>query len=192
MVAIILIVIGILMIGAGVIGLLGLVISPIIHDLKLVYTRKDDYVYYATETGKRLLTYHTRRLIVILCLCILMGSIMFGVGMYIGFADRGEDFFFYRKLFGVSAENQWDNINEKGQYVAADGSEYTYYILIQGENITFSGQTCADIDELKLKLTAMQRENKVILIDSFAVAEEYNETKKMLKTMGILFETETK
>ena len=82
----------------------------------------------------------------------------------------------------------WDEINENGQYVAEDGRAFTYYVLVSGKEVSLSGEPCVDMEELKSKLTAVKRENTVIIIDSFAVSSTYRSVVDMLDKLGIDYE----
>lgn len=114
---------------------------------------------------------------------------MFFAGFYLGYAAKGDGFWLYRKLFpNRIVVHTWDEINENGQYVSEDGKAYTYYVLVSGDEISLSGEPCADLAELKNKLTEIKRENTVMIVDSFAVSATYHGVKKLLNEIGIDYE----
>ena len=143
------------------------------------------------EIGKQV-WYEKKNLIRDFIVAIFAGILMFFAGLYLGYAAKGENFWLYRKLFPdrIATETMaaWDAINENGQFVAEDGKAYTYYVLVAGDKVSLSGETCADLSELKTRLTEIKRENTVIIIDSFAVSSLYRGVKDMLNEMGIDYE----
>lgn len=187
-----LIIIGALLVIFGVLGLISLWVLPFFERFEVVYD-KDKEILAArmdAEVGKQV-WYEKKNLIRDFIVAIFAGSLMFFAGMYLGYAAKGEDFWPYRKLFPdrLTVETMaWDAINENGQFVDEDGKAYTYYVLISGDTVSLSGETCADLEELKSRLTEIKRENTVIIIDSFAAASTYRGVRAMLNEMGIDYE----
>ena len=186
----ILIVVGALLVIGGAIGLLSLLILPIKERFEVVYDREYDFIRSRLDLNiRRYVKAEKRHLTRDFILIIMAGVMMFFVGFYLGFTAEGDGFWFYEKFYPEEAANQaWDQINEEGQFVAASGQAYTYYILVSGKEISLSGSQCADLADLKTKLSAIRRENTVILIDSFAVASVYHAVEDMLKELGIKYE----
>jgi len=189
-----LIIVGALCTLIGLLGLLSILLLPFFERLEIVYD-KDKEILAARmdeETGRHVWQekrYLTRDFVI----CCVVGVMMFFTGFYLGFAEKGEGFWLYRKLFPdrITAVQAWDEINENGQYVSAAGKTYTYYVLISGNEVSLSGTQCADLPELKEKLSEIRRENTVIIIDSFAVSSTYHAVEDMLNELGIEYE-ETK
>ena len=123
--------------------------------------------------------------------CVLLGALLILAGWAWGFNRQGDGFWLNRYLSGEQGiSDKWDRISESGSFIAEDGTEYPYYLLIQGNTYEFSGEVCADIEDVQEQLTKMKRENTVMLIDSFAVSSKIKEAEKMLKEMGIKYEME--
>lgn len=189
-----LIIVGALCTIVGTLGLVTLLLLPFFERFEIVYD-KDKEILAARmdeETGK-LVWYEKKNLTRDFIVCICAGVMMFWAGFYLGYAAKGEDFWLYKKMFPErqTAAPVWDKINENGQYVAVSGKAYTYYILVSGEDISFSGEKCADIEDLRNRLSQIQRENTIIIIDSFAAAKTYRAVATMLEQMGINYEETT-
>ena len=185
-----LIIIGGLLVAFGVLGLISLWVLPFFERFEVVYD-KDKEIRSARmdkEIGKQV-WYEKKNLIRDFIVSIFAGILMFFAGLYLGYAAKGDDFWLYRKLFPDRiAVQTWDEINENGQYVAEDGRAFTYYVLVSGKEVSLSGEPCVDMEELKSKLTAVKRENTVIIIDSFAVSSTYRSVVDMLDKLGIDYE----
>lgn len=186
----ILVVVGALLVIGGVLGLLSLLLLPIKERFETVYDREHDYIRARLDKDiARHVRRETRKLARDFFMVVLTGVMMFFIGFYLGFTAEGDGFWFYEKFYPQEAANQaWDKLNEDGQFVATDGQAYTHYILVSGEEISFGGKKCTDLADLKDKLSAIRRENTVILIDSFAVASVYHATTDMLEELGIKYE----
>ena len=185
-----LIIIGGLLVAFGVLGLISLWVLPFFERFEVVYD-KDKEILSARmdkEIGKQV-WYEKKNLIRDFIVSIFAGILMFFAGLYLGYAAKGDDFWLYRELFPDRiAVQTWDEINENGQYVAEDGRAFTYYVLVSGKEVSLSGEPCVDMEELKSKLTAVKRENTVIIIDSFAVSSTYRSVVDMLDKLGIDYE----
>lgn len=120
----------------------------------------------------------------------ILGAVMFFSGWYLGYADKGDGFFFNKLLYGEEAVACWDSINDEGQYVDENGNIYSYYLVVRGNEFEFCGEKCDSIETVKQKLNSIRRENTVMLIDSFAVASQYIAAKDLLNELGIKYETE--
>ena len=185
-----LIIVGALCVIVGVLGLISLVLLPIFERFEIVYDKDKEIIQARTdkEFGKHV-WYEKKHLTRDFIICVFAGLMMFFAGLYLGYAAKGEGFWLYRKLFPDRITVQtWDEINENGQYVADSGKAYTYYVLVSGDKVSLSGEPCAGLTELKNKLTAIKRENTVIIIDSFAVSSTYRSVEDMLNEMGFDYE----
>lgn len=184
------IVIGIFMMIIGVIGLLSLILLPIKERHEIVYDREYDYIRSRMDPIVGKFVWRAKKeLIRDYFICLFMGVLLFFAGLYVGFAEEGEGFWFYKQFYPQDAASQiWDDIDEDGKYVAEDGRKYTYYILVSGKEVSISGEKCADLEEVENRLSAIKRENKVILIDSFAAAFTYHSIMDMLNELGIEYE----
>lgn len=186
----ILIIAGALCTVVGIGGLIALLLLPIFERFELVFDKEKEI--YQSRTDKefaKLVWYEKRHLIRDFIICIFVGILMFFAGFYLGYAAKGEGFWLYKKLFPSQITvHTWDEINENGQYVSEDGRAYTYYILVDGDKVSLSGEPCASLEELKTRLAEIKRENTVIIIDSFAVSSTYRGVKTLLNEMGMDYE----
>ena len=186
----ILIIAGVLCAALGIAGLIALLVLPIFERFELVFDKEKEIFQSRTDQAfAKLVWYEKKHLTRDFIICIFVGILMFFAGFYLGYAAKGEGFWMYRKLFpNRIAVHTWDEINESGQYVSEDGKAYTYYVLVSGDTVSLSGEPCANLEELKTRLTAIKRENTVMIIDSFAVSSTYRGVEKMLNEMGIDYE----
>ena len=184
------IVIGIVMMIIGVIGLLSLIFLPIKERHEIVYDREYDYIRSRIDPIVGKFVWHAKKeLLRDYFICVFMGVLLFFAGLYVGFAEEGEGFWFYKQFYPKEAASQvWDAIDEDGKFVAEDGKKYTYYILVSGNEISISGERCADLAEAENRLSSIKRENTVILIDSFAASSTYRSLIRMLDELGIAYE----
>lgn len=189
MTAIITVIIGILLSALGIFGFLAIAISPIIDDWEIVVLRKDDSLFYATKFGKWILKQRTTKMAWECFALLAIGLMLIVSGMYFGFAERGRDFYFYKKIYGEELDrNKLDKLTDRGTYLASDGQEYLNYILIRGKDIYYNGseeENIVDIQQLEALLEEMPSENTVVLIDSFAISSTYKQVADILNKMGI-------
>lgn len=186
----ILIVVGVLLVLFGIIGMFSLLILPIRENFEIVLGREYDFIRARLDPGiKKFITGKKKRLTIEFLTTGLLGTLMFFSGLYLGFAAEGEGFWFYKQFFPQGASAQvWDAINEDGQFVAEDGKVYSYYILLSGREISFCGEVCGELEDLRNRLDGIRRENTVIIVDSFAVSSTYHEVEDMLNELGIEYE----
>ena len=187
----ILIIVGVLCIVVGILGLLSLFIYlPLKEKFEVVYDREYDFIRARLDSDIQKYVDHKKmELVHIFLISCIMGILMFLSGFYLGYLAQGEDFWLYKKFYAQKDTSQvWDDINENGQFVSSDGKAYTYYILISGKEISFSGESCVDLQNLKSRLLAIRKENTVIVIDSFAVASIYHSIESLLNELGIEYE----
>lgn len=185
------VIVGILLILLSIVGFIRLSFLPISRMKGVVFEREDDFLKYESRDGKKYFKKNLKQLILIYAILFVLGVTIFFVGEYLGYAAKGDSFWFYEQIFGPDIKpDHWDKITEDGKYIANDGNEYTYYILISGEDYIFSGINCANFEELENNVKEIRRENTVILVDSFAVASKYHAAEKLLKELGIKYETE--
>lgn len=191
MIPYILIIIGILLTGIAVVGFIRLLLLPFVRMNEVIFEREDDFLKYESREGKKFFKRNLKQWTWVHVICLFVGVLCFFLGMYLGYAAKGDSFWFYKQIFGEDNRAEyWDKISEDGKFIADDGTEYTYYILVSGENYIFSGTECAGFEELKSNVESIRRENTVILIDSFAVSSKYHAAEKLLKELGIKYETE--
>lgn len=196
MVAIILVVVGILFSIVGMIGLFAIAISPLIDDWDVVVRRKDDSLFYSTAFGKRILKLRTKKMAWEYFAVFAIGVALIISGMYFGFADRGKDFWFYKKIFGEEIDvTSWDKLTDEGFYKDPEGYEFKCFILIRGDKIYYNGAEDGDIvdsiSELKQKVSQTAPENTIAVIDSYALSSTYNEVIEMLDKLPRKYKEET-
>lgn len=158
MIAWILIVLGALFAIGGAIGLLSMLVLPIKERIRIVCKGEYDLIRARTNAEVGKYVRNDKKHLIRDCICaVIIGIMMFFAGIYLGFAAEGEGFWFYKQFYPEEAANQvWDEINEDGQFVAADGKAYTYYILISGRDVIFRGEQCVDLSDLKSRLSLIR------------------------------------
>lgn len=191
MIPYILIIIGIVLTLVAIIGFIRLLLLPFTRMRGVVFEREDDFLKYQSREGKKYFRSNLKQITWIYLAILIAGLSCFLLGMYLGYAAKGDSFWLYRQIFGEDKKiGEWDRISEDGTFIAEDGKEYKYYILVDGKECSFCGETCADLTELSADLDDIRRENTVILIDSFAVSSVYRDVEQLLKESGIKYETE--
>lgn len=196
MISIFLVILGILLAILGIIGLFAIAISPLIDDWDVVVRRKDDSLFYSTRFGKWILKQRTKKMAWEYLSFLTIGIVLFFVGMYLGFSDRGKDFWFYKKIYGEEIDRtQWEKITEEGNYQDDEGEVFTNYILIRGKDIYFNGafeENIIEYDELvkEIKSRNIARENTIALIDSFAISAKYKQVLQLLSDNGYKYKEE--
>ena len=191
MIPIIIIIFGLLFILVGITGIAVTAISPLVVKFRSslgLLEREDD------KTTKVFRKRSRQDIISYSATAILTGLALAFIGWCLGYAQKGEDFWFYRKYkqhyISEETPGEWDKISEDGKYTDDNGNKYTYYILVKGNDIRFCKDECRSIDELSEKLSLVPRENTLIIADSYAVASKYEAVKALLKEMGFKYETE--
>lgn len=191
MIPVILVILGLLMALAGIIGLLLIGVSPVVVKIRSIFGLLE------LEEDKRTKVFrkkHRRELASYSMIASLAGLAIGFIGWCWGYAQKGEDFWFYRKYkqhyISEETPGEWDKISEDGKYIDNNGNKYTYYILVRGNEIIFCKDECRNTDDLRAKLDLVPRENTVIIADSYAVASKYEAVKALLKEMGFKYETE--
>lgn len=185
MVPYILIIAGIAAVIYGLIGLIRIAFLPLVRAHQVVFKRKDDYLFYENARGKRLLRSQTKFLVNIYITLVIVGSLGIITGFYAGFTEHGPDFWLYKTLFSAEEEHKNDRINDEGQYIASDGKEYNYYILIRGSDIYFKDELCADNSELEERIKDFDRTNTIVVHDDYAVSSTYHFVVDLLNGSGI-------
>lgn len=181
----ILITVGIIAVISGLIGLIRIAFLPLVRAHQVVYGRKDDYLFYENEQGQKLLKSQKKFLLNIYITLVVVGMLIIITGFYAGFSAYGSDFWLYKKMFSVEEAQNNDRINENGQYIASDGKEYNYYILIRGSDIFFKDELCADDSALEEKIKGFDRTNTIVVHDDFAVSSAYHLVINLLNKSGI-------
>ena len=185
----------------GIIGLLALLLLPIADRFEIVFDKDKEVISARTdaEVGK-IVWREKRKLTRDFIILVFAGVLLFFAGIYLGYAAKGAGFWPYRKLFPAEAAKQeeqlkeemhLDRVNADGQYVTEDGKTYTYYVIVDGEDIFFCGEKYADLAELRNELEEIKRANTVMVFDDFAVASAYHGVTKLLSELGFDYE-ETK
>lgn len=189
----ILIIAGVLCAFLGALILLLILLLPFHDRLEIVFDKDKDVLQARVEPKFiQVVRREQKKLIRDSVIAIFVGIMMFYAGFYLGYAEKGENFWLYKKMYPDRVTVQvWDEINAAGQFVADDGKAYTYYVLIDGNEISFCGEKCADLADFKARLKQIKRENTVIIYDSFAVASTYRAVEDALNELGIEYE-ETK
>lgn len=181
-----------MMIAGGIVGLFGLLwtlyiaITPILVKMRSINGEGE-----LVETARirRIRIRDRKYLIKISLSMLLVGLLVLFSGVYLGYAEKGDGFWFYRLVHGTE-DAGWDKLTEDGSYIADDGSIYKFYLIVNADGYELCGETCADIEDLTVKLRTIKRENTIILIDNYASYEAYKAAEEILTDLGIGYETE--
>lgn len=157
----------------------------------------DDFIKYETREGKRFLKKNKELFFQRVIAVSLIGFVLIATGYYLGFATKGESFWAYRLFSEDTIDGgMWDRINKDGKYVADDGKEYTYFIVIENNQIRLNDKVYYIDDantaesDINIQLGSIPRGSSVILIDNYATSFTYQSVRDMLDKIGIRFEEE--
>ena len=171
----------------GFIGVFNLMIDPIKTMFKVVFKRKDDYVFYESDKGKNLLERQKKNLLTASIFFIVVGGVLFGMGYYLKYGPRGYN--------GISAnENLTESpvdetselhvqgLDKEGKYHDKDGKVYSSYIEVTGQEIKHDGQLIGDIQafEYYINDNKIDRNTMIYLIDNFAASSTYHRVDELL------------
>ena len=185
MIPYVMIIAGIAAVIYGLVGLIRIAFLPIVRAHQVVFERNDDYLFYENAEGQRVLKSQIKFLLNIYITFLVVGLLVIMAGFYAGFSDYGQDFWLYKILFSSEETQRNDRITKDGQYVASDGKEYNYYILIRGSDIYFKDELCADSNALEAKVSGFDRTNTIVIHDDFAVSSAYHAVVDLLDKSGI-------
>ena len=116
---------------------------------------------------------------------VIVGILFIITGFYAGFTEHGSKFWLYKILYSSGEAQHSDRITEDGQYIASDGKEYNFYILIRGSNIYFKDELCENQSALEEKIKVFDRTNTIVIYDDFAVSSAYHSVVGLLDKSGI-------
>ncbi len=191
MIPVIMIILGLLMTLTGIVFIILIRFSPNVVKIRSIFG------FLELEEDKRITPLrqkHRRELTSYSIVLSLIGIVVAVIGWCWGFAEKGENFWFYRKykehIISEETPGEWDKISEDGKYTDNNGNKYTYYIVIKGKDIKFCKDDCSSAAGLREKLSSVPRENTIIIADSYAVASEVESVKALLTEMGFKYETE--
>ena len=172
--------IGLLVLGVGLYFLLMRRISPLaIRHRSLqgkpVEEPKKEYIKEYSNWGKVIL---------------IIGIVVFAVGYFIGYSDRGDGFWFYDLVYGskgniISEVNSSDKdklIPDEEKTNSDTGKQIKIYRLtVKGNEYELSGQIYDNTSDLESVLSKIDmEESRFILIDDYASLSAYNDVKKRL------------
>ena len=187
MIPYVLIISGLIAVLYGMTGLVRIFFLPLVRAHQVVFERKDDYLFYENAKGQKLLKSQKKYLMNIYITLVIVGTLVLITGFYAGFTQHGPDFWLYKKLFASEEDQRNDRINEDGQFIASDGKEYNYYILIKGPDIYFRDELCGDEKALEEKISEFDRTNTIVIYDDFAVSSAYHFVVDLLDRSGIRY-----
>lgn len=157
----------------------------------------DDFIKYETREGRRFLKKNKELFFQRIIAFSLIGFVLITTGYYLGFATRGESFWAYRLFSEDMIDDEiWDRINEDGKYIADDGKEYTYFIIIENNQIRLNdkvypiNESNTAESEIYKQFSKIPRGSSVILIDNYAASSTYQSVRDILDSIGIRFEEE--
>jgi len=180
-------------------GLMMVMFEPIHSTFQIVFKRVDDYVFYETPHGKKLLQRSKQHLTKSFVFFFVVGVVCFGAGWFLKYGPHGNDSLFSQQVESGtyvgddSIQNIQENANKaKGTYVDANGKEYSYFIIISGQNISYNNQRIGGIEEFATFVKTLDRTKSIYIVDDFAVAATYHKVLELLTESGLNYETESR
>lgn len=175
----------------GFIGIFNLMIDPIKTMFRVVFKRKDDYVFYESGKGKILLERQKKNLLTASVFFMVVGGALFGGGYYIKYGPRGYESASENNNVDVaevsSNELFVQGIDKDGIYHDKEGKAYSSYIEISGHEIKHDGQLIGDISAFENYIAdnKIDRKTTLYLIDNYAAASTYHWVDELLEEKGI-------
>lgn len=195
MIGIILMVVGVLFALVGFFILLALMFEPVYSMYMVIFRRKDDYVYYETKPGKALLQRNKKSLRGSGFFFLIVGILLFAGGWFLKFGPRGTDSLFSKQVESGTGKGDAEvqnilkeSINDKGNFVDADGTEHYGYVIVTGEIVSYRDEFKGSIEEFEKFVEQMNGKQELYLVDEFASAKTYREVERVLKDYGMNFE----
>jgi len=192
----ILIVVGAILTSLGVFGLLRIAFEPIQKAFEVVFQRRHDHVFYESGVGKDLLERETKILIIVCIVMTVVGLFFIGFGLTFKYANRGYGSLFSENTEGVtSGESSSTNplahgLTSAGKYISEDGTEYSYFIRITGNEIFFNNATIGNIEQFKEYIATVDRGITLFIIDDFASSGTYHKVEEILDSYGMIYKVE--
>lgn len=176
----------------GFIGIFNLMIDPIKTMFNVVFKRKDDYVFFETDKGKKLLDRQKKSLLTASIFFMFVGGILFGVGYYLKYGPKG-----YAE--GIESENiseisevsvnelHVQGLDKDGVYHDKNGVSYPSYIEVVGQEIKHDGQYIGDISAFENYISEgkISRTKTLYLLDNFAASSTYHRVDELLNDNAI-------
>ncbi len=180
MLPIILIIIGALLVVAGIIGLISVYIQPLRKAIRVYYDQDLDDFWYEHGRGQKLMEEGRRILVGIFGTMIVLGMCLLIPGLVMQYMPRGNA--------SVVAES------EVGADVSHDASgdvnpmmQGDYHVVISGETVTLNGKEYASLGDFENDLKLMDRTKKVTVTDDFAVSATYHRVVELINLYGFVY-----
>lgn len=206
----ILIVIGTIFTILGFIGLLALNISPFFRAIRVIFFHSIDDLVYDSAEGRTALDRAYKTLKKSFAFFFTIGLLFLLPGLWLKYAPRGNDSLLSAWIDGADAGND-DNAYRQEDSGAAGkdkegagkdgeaqgrddkGWDGSYCIVIKEKTIVFNGQEIGGTKEFEdyLEGNALDRRQKVLLVDDYAVSLTYHEVMELLDAKGMNYETES-
>ncbi len=176
----------------GFIGVFNLMIDPIKTMFKVVFKRKDDYVFYESDKGKNLLERQKKNLLTASIFFMVVGGVLFGIGYYLKYGPRGYDGTSTNEnmtetYVDETSELHVQGLDKEGKYHDKDGKVYSSYIEVTGQEIKHDDQLIGDIQafEYYINDNKIDRNTMIYLIDNFAASSTFHRVDELLVEKAI-------
>ena len=195
MIAILLMILGACLIIISIIGFLMYLFQPLRETYQVVIKRRDDYALYATPSGRRYLREKTKVYLRWVASMFILGCALFLSGLYMKFGPRG-----FKMLLSNPDEIQSEyeaadpevkgKIDENGDYRAADGKLYKYYLLVRGNVIYLREDPVSDADSFEEYASSLDKGREIYVVDDYASSKAFHEVIRVLEAGGFSYESD--
>lgn len=181
MLPIILIIIGAILIIAGIIGLISVYIQPIRKAIRVFYGQDLDDFWYEHGRGQLVQQEGRRILLTLYSWLIVLGFCALIPGMIMQYMPKGNASIIADSEVGA------DTFNDHSAGVTNPAAQGDYYVVVSGDVITMNGKEYASPEEFENDLKLMDRTRKVSVTDDFAVSATYHKVIELINRYGLVY-----
>lgn len=180
MLPIILIIIGALLIVAGIIGLISVYIQPLRKAIRVYYDQDLDDFWYEHGRGQKLMEEGRRILVGIFGTMIVLGMCLLIPGLVMQYMSRGNASIGAEAEVGADIYNDYSDAN-------LPALQEDYRVVISGETVTLNGKVYTTLEDFENDLKRMDRTKKLSVTDDFAVSATYHKVVELINRYGFVY-----
>ncbi len=130
-------------------------------------------------------------------ICFIIAIIFLIIGFVIQYASRGNDTFLSEDIEGINTGNddmqyqQKQGVHITGNIMNLSDYEYSYSVVVSEKMISLNNQQIGGIDQFEEYLKELDRQQKVLLVDDFAVSATFHKVQELLDAYGMKYEMES-
>ncbi len=197
MIPIIMMIVGGILILISIFGFLAYLFEPLIRTYRIVIKREDDYTHYTTPRNFAMLQTARKQYCIGLGVMLVSGIILFSIGSYLVFGERGFGFLFsthaseqMSELDTAVSDEMADRLNESGDYVDDEGNVYTNYIVVKGKDVYFNEEKTGSVEDFRSYIQSFHDLGRIYVVDGYAASSVYHEVIDILDENGFDYEAE--